>query len=410
MFPNWLTYVIIIIIWTEYILDRILDELNARSRKKPIPEQLSDLYDESAYRKAMEYHTEKHKIGRISTFLNTSLLLGAILYGLPGRLSDFIAIYTEHPVLQALAFFGIVGVIGFTLSLPFSIYNTFVIEEKYGFNRTTPATFITDTIKSLLISSLLGGALLSAVVIFYQWQPQWFWVYAWVLFSGFSLFMAMFYTSWLVPLFNKLSPLQEGSLRDKLMQLANATGFELKNVMVMDSSKRSSKANAYFSGFGPKKTIVLFDTLLEQLNEDEVVAIMAHEIGHYKRKHILKGMTMGTIQMGVMLFLLSLCIQLPVFHEALGTEQPSFHIGLIAFSLLYSPLSTVTGIAMNLISRKNEYEADAYAAQFAKASDLVSGLKKLHKESLSNVNPHPAYVFMHYSHPTLLQRMEKLNP
>jgi STE24 endopeptidase len=180
--------------------------------------------------------------------------------------------------------------------------------------------------------------------------------------------------------------------------------------MVMDSSKRSSKANAYFSGFGPKKTIVLFDTLLEQLNEDEVVAIMAHEIGHYKRKHILKGMTMGTIQMGVMLFLLSLCIQLPVFHEALGTEQPSFHIGLIAFSLLYSPLSTVTGIAVNLISRKNEYEADAYAAQFAKASDLVSGLKKLHKESLSNVNPHPAYVFMHYSHPTLLQRMEKLNP
>jgi STE24 endopeptidase len=223
------------------------------------------------------------------------------------------------------------------------------------------------------------------------------------------MFMAMFYTSWLVPLFNKLTPLQEGSLRDKLMQLADITGFELKNVMVMDSSRRSSKANAYFSGFGPKKTIVLFDTLLGQLNEDEVVAVMAHEIGHYKKKHTTQGMILGTIQTGVVFFILSLCIQLPVFHEALGTNQTSFHLGLIAFSLLYSPVSMITGIAMNLLSRKNEYEADAYAAQYAQANALISGLKKLHKESLSNVNPHPAYVFIHYSHPTLLQRIEKLN-
>lgn len=409
MFPNWLTYAIIFIIWAEYILDRILEELNARSWKKPLPEQLSDLYDESAYRKAMEYHAEKRKVGRISSLLGTALLLGALLYGLPGKLSDHVALHTSVPVLQALAFFAIVGVVGFLLSLPFSIYNTFVIEEKYGFNRTTPSTYVADTLKSILISTLVGSALLSAVVLLFQWQPNWFWVYAWALFSGFSIFMAMFYTSWLVPLFNKLTPLQEGNLRDKLMQLADATGFELKNVMVMDSSKRSSKANAYFSGFGPKKTIVLFDTLLDQMNEDEVVAVMAHEIGHYKQQHITQGIILGTLQTGVVFFLLSLCIQLPVFHEALGTNHPSFHVGLIAFSLLYSPVSSVAGIAMNLLSRKNEYEADAYAAKFAKATDLVSGLKKLHKESLSNVNPHPLYVFMHYSHPTLLQRMEKLN-
>lgn len=409
MTATWLTYVMVLLIWGDYLLDRVLEQWNAKRWLLPIPESLKDLYDEAAYVKARQYSEEKRQLSRISTIISTALIIGALLYGLPGKLQMEIAAYTDQPIAQALLFFGVVGIIGFVLGLPFSIYSTFVIEEKYGFNKMTPQLFISDSIKGILISSIIGGGLLSAIILFFTWQPSSFWMYAWILFTAFSMFMAMFYTSWIVPMFNQLKPLEDGSLRDKLMSLADKAGFELKNVSVIDGSKRSTKANAYFSGFGPKKSIVLFDTLIEQLTEDEVVAVMAHEIGHYKRKHVTQGLVIGTLQTGLMLFLLSLCIQLPAFHQALGSQLAAFHLGLIAFSLLYSPFGTISGIAMNMLSRKNEYEADAFAAQYCPAEDLISGLKKLHRDTLSNINPHPAYVFIHYSHPTLLQRIEHLN-
>jgi STE24 endopeptidase len=409
MTATWLTFVMVMLIWGDYLLERILEQLNAKRWFLPIPETLKDLYDEASYEKARQYSEEKRLLSRMSTIISTALIIGALLYGLPGKLQTEIAIYTNHPIMQALVFFGVVGIIGFIIGLPFSVYSTFVIEEKYGFNKLTPKLFVSDSIKGILLSSIIGGALLSAIILFFIWQPTWFWLYAWILFTAFSMFMAMFYTSWIVPMFNQLKPLEDDSLRDKLMSLADKAGFELKNVFVIDGSKRSTKANAYFSGFGHKKSIVLFDTLIEQLTEDEVVAVMAHEIGHYKKKHVAQGLVIGTLQTGLMLFLLSLCIQLPAFHEALGSQVAAFHLGLIAFSLLYSPVGTISGIAMNMLSRKNEYEADAFAAQYCPADDLISGLKKLHRDTLSNINPHPAFVFIHYSHPTLLQRIEHLD-
>jgi len=405
---TWLTYVMIALVLAEYTIDEILDRLNAKRWKLPIPAALRDLFTEAEYDKARAYHRDKRKVSNISGALQTLLTVALLFWCVLGQLQNWIATITPNPYFQAFLFFAIYGAAGSVISLPFSIYNTFVIEERYGFNKMTVKTFILDMIKGLVVGAVLGGILLSAVIAFYYWQPVWFWLYAWLLFAAFSIFMAMFYTSLLVPIFNKLSPLQDGELKDALRELGQRTGFPLHEVYVIDGSKRSTKANAYFSGFGPKKTIVLYDTLIEQMTTAEVVAVMAHEIGHYKKKHVTQSLVISLLQMGIMLYLLSLCIHLPAFHEALGSKEPAFHIGLIAFFLLYSPVSMLTGLMMNSLSRKNEYEADAYAKEWSNADDLVSGLKKLHKETLSNINPHPTYVFFHYSHPTLLQRITAL--
>ena len=406
--PTILTYVMITIILVDFIIDEVLDYKNHLRWKLPIPQLLKDLYPDNEYEKARDYHNENYQISKISSYLHTGIILVILFFCLFGKLQNWIAEYTENPFFQAFIFFGIYGIISFAIGLPFNIYQTFKIEEKYGFNKMTPRLFILDMVKSTMLGVIIGGALLTAVIAFYLWQPQSFWIYAWILFSAFSIFMAMFYTSWIVPIFNKLTPLEAGPLKDALNQLGQKTGFPLHEVYVIDGSKRSTKANAYFSGLGPKKTIVLYDTLIHQLSVEEVVAVMAHEIGHYQNKHVIKSLVISLIQMGIVLWVLSLCIHLPAFYEALGADKPAFHIGLIAFSLLYSPIGTLSGLFMNALSRKNEYEADAYAKSWSNADDLISGLKKLHKDTLSNINPDPSYVFVHYSHPTLLQRIYAL--
>jgi STE24 endopeptidase len=408
MSPTFLTYLMILLIWAEYVLERWLSRLNAKSWDLPVPNELSDLYTEEEYARARNYASEKRIVSLISSMLSTAMMIGLLLWGVFGQLQDLISSWTVHPVAQSLLFFAILGVGSGILSAPFSLYQTFVIEAKYGFNRTTFSIFISDMAKGAVMGAIIGGIILAAVVLFYEWQPQWFWLYTWALLTAFSLFMAMFYTSWLVPVFNKLSPLKEGSLRDKLEALGYKTGFPLKEVAVLDGSKRSSKANAYFSGLGPKKMIVLFDTLVEQLNEAEIEAVMAHEIGHYHHGHVMKSMLISVLHSGVMLYLLSICLNYPAFHEALGSNNPAFHLGLVAFSILYSPVSTALGIGMNLLSRKFEYQADDYAKKWSSAEDLINSLKKMHKDSLSNIHPHPAYVFVYFSHPTLLQRIRNL--
>jgi STE24 endopeptidase len=309
---------------------------------------------------------------------------------------------------MALLFFGVIGIASDILSTPFSIYDTFVIEEKFGFNRTTVKTFVTDKIKGWLLAALLGGGLLAIFVWFYDFAGSLFWLYAWLFLTGFSVFMAMFYSTLIVPIFNKQTPLEEGELRDAIEAFARKAGFKLDNIYVIDGSKRSSKANAYFSGLGPKKRIVLFDTLIKDHTTEELVAILAHEIGHYKKKHIVKGMVVSGIHSVVMLYLLGFFINRPELSMALGVEQSSFHIGIIAFGLLYSPISTILGIAGNAMSRKHEYQADSFAARNYKPEPLQDALKKLSVNNLSNLRPHPLHVFINYSHPTLLQRLEHL--
>ncbi|MBA7519213.1 Protease HtpX [subsurface metagenome] len=294
------------------------------------------------------------------------------------------------------------------ISTPFSLYDTFVIEEKYGFNKTTLKTFFLDKIKGWFLAAIIGGGLLALVVWFYEQTTNMFWIYTWILVSVFMIFMTMFYSTLIVPIFNKQTPLEEGGLRNAIQEFCKKVDFKLDNLYVIDGSKRSTKANAYFSGLSAKKRIVLFDTLIEDLTQNEILAVLAHEIGHYKKKHTRTGIIISILQTGLTLFILSLFIGNPKLSGALGSGIPSFHLGLIAFGILYSPISTIIGLGMNSFSRKNEFQADNFAKFNFNGEDLSSALKKLSVKNLSNLTPHPAFVFFHYSHPPLLKRLKRL--
>jgi STE24 endopeptidase len=310
--------------------------------------------------------------------------------------------------LVALIFFGIIMLGSDFLTTPFSYYQTFVIEKKFGFNKSTKKIFWLDKLKGWLISILIGGGVLAIIMWFYQQTGKNFWIYAWILIAVFSLFINLFYAKLIVPLFNKQTPLENGELKTAIEKYAGNVGFRLNNIFVIDGSKRSTKANAYFSGFGSQKRITLFDTLINDLETDEIVAVVAHEVGHYKKKHILFNLIFSVLLTGFTLFILSLFINNSIFSEALNVAVPSFHIGLIVFGILYSPISEITGLFMNYVSRQFEYQADNFAKETFASKPLITSLKKLSKNSLSNLTPHSAYVFMHYSHPTLLERIKNL--
>jgi STE24 endopeptidase len=402
-------YIIIGILVFDFLLERLLGFLNYTWYSKAIPEELADVYDQAAYEKSQEYKKANFKFGLISsTFSFLGILLFLYCKGF-AIVDEFARSYPTNQILVALLFFGIIMLASELVSLPFSIYSTFVIEEKFGFNKTTVKTFILDKIKGYLLTALLGGGMLSLIILCYDWAGVNFWWYVWILVFIISLFMNMFYAKLFVPLFNKQAPLEEGDLKNKISDYAASVGFQLDKVFVIDGSKRSTKANAYFSGFGSEKRVTLYDTLIEQLTEEEIVAVLAHEVGHYKRKHIIYNLIAGTLTTGFTLWLFSLFVDSSLLSDALGVSIPSFHIGLVAFGLLYSPISTLTGIVMSLLSRRFEYQADYYAKDTYKKEPLISGLKTLSKTSLSNLTPHPAYVWFHYSHPSLQQRITAMN-
>ena len=404
-----LLYLLIAFITFEYILSRVLDYLNLKNWSDKVPDRLKDIYAEDKYRKAQAYDRANKKLSFVTGTLSFIIIILMLWFGGFGWLDEFVRQYTEHPIWMALMFFGILFIASDIINLPFSIYAVFGIEERFGFNKMTPKTFVLDKVKGYLLTAIVGGGILSLIIYFYYWAGDYFWLVAWVAVSIISLFFTMFYTSVLVPIFNKLRPLEEGELRNSIESYAEKVKFPLKNTFVIDGSKRSTKANAYFSGLGHRKSIVLFDTLIEKHTNDELTAVLAHEVGHYKKKHIQKGFVISTIQMGVLFFLLGIFLDSPVIAEMLGAEQTSFHIGLIGFGLLYSPISMVTGLLMNMYSRKNEYEADAFAKKTYSATPLKEALKKLSVDNLSNLNPHPAYVFVYYSHPPLLKRLNALD-
>lgn len=408
MNPENLFYIIVIIILIDFIIDKFLDALNARHFNDPIPADLQDVYDDAEYQKSQRYKKERYKFGIVTSTFSLLLMLGFLFFDGFAWVDSIARGFSENVIVIALIFFGIIMLASDLLSLPFSWYSTFVIEEKYGFNKTTLKTFILDKLKSWGLMILVGGGILAVIVWFYQFAGENFWWYAWVLVTIFSVFVNMFYAKLIVPLFNKQSPLPEGSLRSKIETYAQKVGFKLDNIFVIDGSKRSTKANAYFSGFGKEKRITLYDTLINDLEEEEIVSVLAHEVGHYKKKHVLINLAAAIITTGFTLWLLSLFIGNPLFSMALGVEEPSFHIGLITFGILYSPISELTGLIMNFLSRKFEYQADNYAKNTYNGDALISGLKKLSKTSLSNLTPHRAYVFVHYSHPTLLQRYKNI--
>lgn len=408
MDPKQLFYLIIGIILINFIIDKILDRLNANRFDQPIPEPLQDVYPAEKYQEAQRYKKVRHTFSSLRSSI--SLILTLLLFFLDGFawLDGFVRQWTNQPILVALAFFGLLMVANGIINLPFSYYSTFVIEERFGFNKATLRTFMLDKLKGAILGSVLGGSLLAGIMWFYQLDPENFWLYAWGLVSVFSLFMSMFYSRLIVPLFNKQTPLEASPLRTSIEAYAQKVGFELNNIFVIDGSKRSTKANAYFSGFGKQKRITLYDTLIDDLETEEVVAVLAHEVGHYKKKHVLINVGLSIVTMGLTFWILGLMLSSPLLSQALGVQQPSFHIGLIAFGVLYAPISELSGLLMNALSRKFEYQADSYAKMTYSGQHLIGALKKLSRNSMSNLTPHPAYVFAHYSHPTLLQRMSHL--
>jgi len=402
-------YLIIGILVFEFLVDKFLDHLNSKHYNDELPTELQDVYDADEYKKSQAYKLTNNKFGNLTSLFSILLTLGFLIFDGFRIVDDYARTFTDNNILIALVFFGIIMIGSDIITTPFSYYQTFVIEEKFGFNKSTKKLFFIDKIKGWLMSAVLGGGVLALIIWFYEFAGTNFWLYAWALVAVFSLFMNMFYAKIIVPLFNKQTPLEEGSLRDKIATYAQKAGFQLDNVFVIDGSKRSTKANAYFSGFGSQKRITLFDTLINDLDEDEIVAVLAHEVGHYKCKHIIYNLVLSVLLTGFTLWSLSIFIASPVLSEALGVKIPSFHIGMIAFGMLYSPISEITGLFMNSLSRKFEYQADDFAKETHNSADLISSLKKLSKNSLSNLTPHSWYIWFHYSHPSLLQRIKNLN-
>ena len=409
MGQNTIFWIIIGIIVVDMIIERWLAWKNQLSLKDPIPLELEGLYDEEKYRKMMDYNAEKGRFSALTSVFSFVLIMLLLFLEGFAWLDVEVRAMSDNAIVQVLLYFAALAIASDILGMPFTLYNTFVIEEKYGFNRTTLKTFVLDKIKGYLLGALIGGGLTSLIVWIYLSTGAYFWLLAWGVVTFFTLFMTAFYSSLILPMFNKLTKLEDGELRNELTALCNKVGFKLNDLFIMDGSKRSSKANAFFSGLGSRKRIVLFDTLVEDHTTEELVGVLAHEIGHYKLKHTLVSTVLSILQTGLMLFVLSLLIDSPVLSAALGAEHPSFQIGIIAFGMLYSPLSTVIGLLMNKLSRTNEYAADAYARKVYKAEPLITALKKMSVEHLSNLTPDPTYVFFHYSHPPLLQRLRALS-
>ncbi len=409
MTPQVLFYIIIAILLLDFAVDKLISYLNARHFDDAIPEELKDVYNEKEYLKSQAYKKENYQFSLFKSIFTILLTLLFFIFKGFAWVDGIARSYSSNEIIVGLIFFGIIMIGSDILSTPFSYYHNFVIEERYGFNKSSKRLFVIDKIKGLVLSAAIGGGILALIIWFYQLTGSSFWIYTWIFIGVFTIFITLFYSTLIVPIFNKQSPLEEGELKEAIVDFSSKTGFKLDNIYVIDGSKRSTKANAYFSGFGARKRIVLYDTLINDLTTEEIVAVLAHEIGHYKKKHVLINMILSLLVTGFTLFIFSLLIDNSLLSTALSVDNPSFHIGLITFGILYSPISELTGIFMNMISRKFEYQADDFAKNKFDAEALVSSLKKLSKNSLSNLTPHKTNVFVHYSHPTLLQRVRNLN-
>lgn len=408
MQPQQILYTILAITIVGYVFDQILDYINLKAQPHDIPDNVATFYDRGKYRQAVGYHREKTNFGFLTSAISFVISISLLWFGGYGWLDSWINTIVQDQIVHALIFFGLIAIVTDLLMIPFQLYGVFVIEEKYGFNKSTLKLFFLDKVKGYVLGALIGGALLTILIYLVTSIGESFWIWFAVIACVFVLLMNMFYASLIVPMFNKLTPLPDGELKIAIEAFAKKVSFPLDNIFVIDGSKRSSKSNAYFSGIGKKKKIVLYDTLINNHTTDELVAVLAHEVGHFKKKHIIWTFTLSIIQIVFTLFILSLMIFNQDVSLALGGNQLSIPLNLIAFAILFSPISGVTGLLMNIFSRKNEYEADAYAKETFGGPPLAQALKKLSVDNLSDLYPHPLYVFFHYSHPPLLKRLQAM--
>lgn len=400
--------VIVGILAITFILEAILDELNQRSSAKEPDPLVADLYDREGKAKSLAYGGEKLRLGLISGFLSTALMILALTQGWFASLDEFWRDRIDSTLLISLFFIGSLSLISSLISLPFGLYSTFVIEEKYGFNKTTWKTFIADGAKGMLLSTLIGAPILAAVIWLYEEFSGRFWLFAWLLVTAVSIFMFMFGTKLILPLFNKLTPLSDGSLKREIAKYCESQGYSLKNLFVMDGSRRSTKANAFFSGMGRSKTIVLFDTLIEKLSEKEIVAVLAHEIGHYKLRHTAAMFFASNIQTLAIFALLGWSLQYENLSTVLGAQTASFHLSALTFFILLTPLQIFLSLMNNSLSRRNELSADTFAAKTYQRAPMRSALSKISTDSLANLTPHPLYVAFNYTHPPLVSRLKNV--
>ncbi len=401
--------IILIALAVEYLLELVSNILNLKHSGTRLPEEFRDVFDADKYAKSQRYLRERTRFGLITASFSLALLLAFWFAGGFNWLDLFLRQYIDNYIWRGLAYIGLIVAGQGILSIPFGIYSTFVLEEKYGFNKTTPKTYALDMLKSLALGAAIGGPMLAMIIYILSELGGFAWLYGWS--ASIAIIMLMQYIAprWIMPIFNKFEPLEEGDLRNRIFEYAEKVNFPLKNIYVMDGSKRSSKSNAFFTGFGRNKRIVLFDTLIERHTPGELVAVLAHEIGHYKKKHIYINMAISFIHMGLLFFLLQLFLSFEGLYEAFYMEYTPIYAGLLFFGLLYSPVEAILSIIMNYISRKNEVEADRFAAEtLSKPGDLADALKKLAKNNLSNLEPHPLHVFLNYSHPPVVERVRMI--
>lgn len=408
MTPQIILYIILAISIVSYVFDLLLEVVNLKAQRKEIPSEIASFYDQEKYLKSLSYTNEQTLFGFFKEGFSFLLSMSILVLGGFGWLDNFLRDYITQEIPLALAFFGAIILLSDIITIPFQLYDTFVIEEKYGFNKTSIRTFVVDKLKGYALGAIIGGLLISILLYLIQSIGDNFWIWFGLIAIAFIFFVNMFYSSLILPLFNKLTPLEEGELKTSIETFAQKVNFPLDNIFVMDGSKRSNKANAFFSGIGKKKKIVLFDTLIKNHSKDELVAVLAHEVGHFKKKHIVYAFILSAMQIAFTLYILSLMVFNQQLSIALGGTQQALHLNLIAFGILFSPISGITGLLMSIYSRKNEFEADAYAKQTFNGLSLANALKKLSVDSLDNLYPHPVYVFFCYSHPPLLKRLKAL--
>jgi STE24 endopeptidase len=407
---NIIAIIILVTIVADLIINGIADILNLKMLKNELPEAFSDVYDAERYRKSQEYLRVNTRFGWISSIFSIAVIL-AFWFGKGFPLLDqWVRAFGKGPVVTGLIYMGILVSVRALISLPFDIYATFVIEERFGFNKTTWKTFIIDRVKGLILSLIIGVPLLAGILAFFEYAGGNAWWICWVVVTLVMLIIQFVAPRWIMPLFNKFDPIEEGDLKDAIMDYARSIKFSLENVFVMDGSKRSSKSNAFFTGFGKNRRIVLFDTLIKEHSVSELLAVLAHEMGHFKKKHIFQTMAIGILQTGIMFFLLSVFISYQGLFDAFYMDQKSVYAGMIFFGMLYSPIDFFVGIFMQMFSRKNEYTADRFAVETTgKGKPMIDALKKLSANNLSNLVPHPFYVFLNYSHPPVLERINAIS-
>jgi STE24 endopeptidase len=401
-----ITIAIILLI---FLLEVTLSALNYRNRLKPIPENVSDVYDKEEYRKWLDYTMESHRLSMAARVIDTSVLIAFLLSGFFPYIADIASSVTSDRKLQTLAFFGIYMIVSYIIGIGFRVYQTFSIEERYGFNKSTVRTFILDQIKSLALAIVIGGPLGYLLLSMYLSMGNEFILYSWLLFMALSLIINLLYTRVFIRLFNRLTPLPDGELKEKIEALASKTGYGIKGISVMDASKRSSRLNAFFSGFGRFKQIVLFDTLVGKLSADETVAVLAHEIGHAKHRDVLKNFLLSAVQTVVFLALLTFFLSSGDFSMAFGFSDVHLGFAILLFGILMEPLGIILGIPLSAISRKAEYKADRFSAESCGKEPMTKALKVLAKENFSNLTPHPLVVIMTYSHPPISDRIAAIS-